>query len=255
MIVTTPKVACRCSPSASGSLTGSAVKKAAVKPSWILKSGMSVLCMPLALASLACRSLAVSTPLPPEPPSGTLCAPSTNSRSITPTTSLPLVLRHRLRELSPHEMSASGTTKPFHGWWLDRPFMTSKKWQTLSSSELRPPQMSTNDQEMPSVGLGSGSLTIAHDFSCASIESRSPSFGTIRSCSWKKRCSTSGYREASVTLLTMRVCASMARMDACEEPAEDGWDAWDRDGWDRDAWDRDAWDRDAWDRHAWDGDI
>ena len=103
-----------------------------------------------------------------------------------------------------------------------------------------------NRRDLQRIAVNSGGLTIAHDFSCASIESRSLSFGTIRSCSWKKRCSTSGYREASVTLLTMRVCASMARMDACEEPAEDGWDAWDRDGWDRGGWDRDAWDRDAW---------
>ena len=72
------------------------------------------------------------------------------------------------------------------------PFITSKKWQTFRSSLLRPLQMSTKDHEIPSVTEGPLGRTMVHDFSFASIESRSLSLGTMRSCSWKKRSKRNG---------------------------------------------------------------
>ena len=152
MTVTTPKVVCSASAAASSSgLGASALKKAAVKPVWILKSGMAVCCVPELLSSLAYRSRPVSTPRRSALPSGTSCSFSTYRLSVTPTTSFLLYLSRRWRGCPDWEISLVGTAMPVHGWCWDKPFMMSKKWQTLISSLLRPPQASTKDQEIPSV--------------------------------------------------------------------------------------------------------
>ena len=72
------------------------MKKAAVKLSWILKSGRSVFCVPVLFSSLACSSFPVSTPRRSELPRDMSYELSTNLLSMTPITSFLLYLRRRV---------------------------------------------------------------------------------------------------------------------------------------------------------------